>query len=290
MRYQKLLEEGQNGADKFKNLAIFLWVLGGIFILFLFCLCGQIGLAISLIKGSSHFVSSTLTTLVVPILHTVFIAVIFIIWLTGFLYVFSIGYVRHDPDWLFGDIVWEDMTKTYIWFLIFTICWWISFQLASNIFVLSSMSASWYFSDDNDGVTFLTGFCWAYTYHIGSLAFGSLIIAILWFIQIILGYIYQKVKNMNSNVAWVIKCVQCFVACFERLVKFVNRHAFIEIVIRKTNFCSAVCKAVGLLTSNFFRVGVLMGLVGLILILGTIFITFVVCLICFFTIDSIGKS
>ena len=44
------------------------------------------------------------------------------------------------------------------------------------------MAASWYFSDDKDGIYFLTGFFWAYTYHLGSLAFGSLLIAILWVI------------------------------------------------------------------------------------------------------------
>lgn len=72
-------------------------------------------------------------------------------------------------------------------------------------------------------------------------------------------------------------------------MKFVNRHAFIEIVIRKTNFCNAVGKAIGLLTGNFLRVGALMGLVGLVLILGTTLITFLVCLICFFTIEGIGE-
>lgn len=47
-------------------------------------------------------------------------------------------------------------------------------------------------------------------------------------------------------------------------------------------------RAVRLLTGNFLRVGALMGLVGLILILGTLIVTFLVGLICYFTIESIG--
>lgn len=61
-------------------------------------------------------------------------------------------------------------------------------------------------------------------------------------------------------------------------------------VIRKTNFCSGVFKAVRLLTGNFLRVGALMGLVGLILILGTISVTFLTALICYYTIEKIGED
>lgn len=72
-------------------------------------------------------------------------------------------------------------------------------------------------------------------------------------------------------------------------MKFVNKHAFIEVVIRKTYFCRAVWIAVGLLTGNFIRVGVLLGLVGIILFMNVLFVTFLVCLVCFFTIYGIGE-
>lgn len=210
------------------------------------------------------------------------------VWLSGFLFIFSIGEVKYDSTSFFGTIDWSQQTKAYIGLMIFGVCWWISFILSTGIFVISSMSASWYFDPQNNGINFLVGYCWAYTYHIGTLAFGSLIIAILWFIQLVLEYVYQKVKNTDSTVAFVVKCSQCFVACFERLMKFVNRHAFIEVVIRKTYFCRAVFIAVGLLTGNFIRVGALMGLVGLVLFLNIVLVTFCVCLICYFTIYGIG--
>lgn len=180
--------------------------MGGIFLLFTLCLCSQINLAIDLIKATSHFVSTTMTTLLVPLIHTIMLAGVCALWISGFIYIFSIGEVKHDDDSIFGDIIWSDKTTAYVWLMILGLCWWVSFILASNTFVLSSMSASWYFSDDNDGITFLTGLCWAFTYHIGSLAFGSLIIAILWFIQLVLEYVYQKLKNINSQAAWLIKC------------------------------------------------------------------------------------
>lgn len=67
-------------------------------------------------------------------------------------------------------------------------------------------------------------------------------------------------------------------------MKFVNRHAYIEVVIHKTYFCKAVGLALKMLTGNFVRLGALMGLVSLVLLMGAIFVTFIVCLICYFTI------
>jgi len=66
--------------------------------------------------------------------------------------------------------------------MILAICWFISFTLSTNIFVLASITATWYFDPAKEGIRILTAFCWAYSYHLGSLAFGSLLIAILWVI------------------------------------------------------------------------------------------------------------
>ena len=44
------------------------------------------------------------------------------------------------------------------------------------------MAATWYFSAADDGISLFRGMCWAYSYHLGSLAFGSFIIALIWFI------------------------------------------------------------------------------------------------------------
>lgn len=84
------------------------------------------------------------------------------------------------------------------------------------------------------------------------------------------------------------KCIMCFVACFERLMKFVNKHAYIEVLLRNKTFCGGVFKAVSLLTGNFLRVGVLMGLVSLVMFISTLFIVFVVSFICFYSIQGIA--
>ena len=78
----------------------------------------------------------------------------------------------------------------------------------------------------------------------------------------------------------------CFVACFERFMRFVNRHAYIEIVLRKVNFCNAIFKALRVLGGNMIRFGALFGLVELVLIMGSIFITVLVIVICFYVLKT----
>ena len=85
------------------------------------------------------------------------------------------------------------------------------------------------------------------------------------------------------------KCIMCCVACIERLVRFINRHAYIEVLLRNKTFCGAVAKTIGLLTGNFLRLGALMGLVSLVLVLGTVFIVFVLTTLAFFIIRGIGN-
>ena len=58
-------------------------------------------------------------------------------------------------------------------------------------------------------------------YHLGSAAFGSAIIAVFSLIRIILTRIIPKASGL--------RICHCFVACFHRFLKFLNRNAYIEI-------------------------------------------------------------
>jgi len=73
-------------------------------------------------------------------------------------------------------------------------------------------------------------------YHTGSLAFGSLIIAIIQVIRIILEYIDHKLKGKeNKVVKFIICCCKCCFWCLEKFMKFLNRNAYI--MVRMSVFC-----------------------------------------------------
>jgi len=116
----------------------------------------------------------------------------------------------------------------------------------------------------------------------GTLAFGSLLLAIIWAIQIILAYIHKKVKEnqgKDSWLRWLIGCLQCCALCFERILKYISRHAYVETVLRSIGFCPGSMKAFKVITSNILRFGTLTGITELAMLFGNIFIASVVTII-----------
>lgn len=68
----------------------------------------------------------------------------------------------------------------------------IAFILGSSRFVLVCSAAIWYFGrNDNTmgGNPIALSLKWLFVYHAGSVAFGSLLIALIWLLQIIVTYI-----------------------------------------------------------------------------------------------------
>jgi len=68
--------------------------------------------------------------------------------------------------------------------------------------------------------------------HLGSVAFGALIVAIVDAIRLTFDYMRLKMKEVtgagtSSTVGCCLKCCGCLIDCFERFIRFINRHAYI---------------------------------------------------------------
>ena len=67
-------------------------------------------------------------------------------------------------------------------------------------------------------------------FHSGSLAFGSLIIAIVQILRVILFYIQKKLKGKTGKVIEILLCLlQCCFWLLEKVLRYVNRQAYIEV-------------------------------------------------------------
>ena len=276
LRYRQLLAEtefNEEIANNYKVTAIVMWVLAGVFALLICCLWKRIKLAIQMIKAAADFVTDKKSVLLSPIIVILFMGIFIMLWVLTFAFVFSVGEIRYDPGDMFGDMVWTKTHTVFVYLTIFALLWGVSFLMSTNIFVISVMCSGWYFGRyDGKEVGLCTAFFWAWFYHLGSLAFGSLIIAILWAVQLILKYMYQKAKETGQNSA-ALKMAICCVNCLERIMKFLNKHAYIEVGLRCYSFCGAAAKSVQVMTTNFLRFTALAGLVELFLIMGTIIIS-----------------
>jgi len=90
-------------------------------------------------------------------------------------------------------------------------------------------------------------------YHLGTVSLGSLIIAICQFLRVVLGYLDEQSKEAqkaNFLLKVIFKCLACFLACFEKCVRYITRKSYIVTAIKGTNFCSSGMTVFHLLLSH----------------------------------------
>ncbi|XP_045760351.1 choline transporter-like 2 isoform X3 [Maniola jurtina] len=127
--------------------------------------------------------------------------------------------------------------------------------------MLASTFSTWYWTFHKNDLPFFTltsGIYRTLRYHLGTVAFGALIIAIVRVIRVILEYIDHKVKKFdNPFTRCIMCCCKCVFWCLENFLKFVNKNAYIMCAVHGKNFCRSANDAFSLLMRNIIRVVVL---------------------------------
>lgn len=74
-------------------------------------------------------------------------------------------------------------------------------------------------------------------------------------------------------------CCQCCLGCFERILQYLTRNAYIETAIFGLSFCAAGRKAFSILSSNALRVFAINSVGDFVLLLGKAFVVAITVLI-----------
>jgi hypothetical protein len=162
----------------------------GVLLILLLCCCSRIRLAVAICKAAGGFVTSVPQTVLVPIFMSMLViafwgyALVVIVYLMG-----SATYVYTSGD-VFSSIGnYADEKLIYLYYFIFGSLWTNALLGAITIFVIASACCKWYYSHGPGGELdspIMKSFWMAFRYHLGSLAFGSLILAIVQFLQLAL--------------------------------------------------------------------------------------------------------
>eukprot|EP00180_Rhodochaete_pulchella_P000291 Plantae.Rhodophyta-Rhodochaete_pulchella.ctg12043.p1 GENE.Plantae.Rhodophyta-Rhodochaete_pulchella.ctg12043~~Plantae.Rhodophyta-Rhodochaete_pulchella.ctg12043.p1 ORF type:complete len:282 (-),score=65.22 Plantae.Rhodophyta-Rhodochaete_pulchella.ctg12043:123-932(-) len=126
-------------------------------------------------------------------------------------------------------------------------------------------------------------------FHLGSIAFGSMLIAIVQFIRAALEYLNsktQKLQQKNIVLKAVFCCVRCCLWCFEKCIKFLTNYAFVVIAIKGDSFCKACKDVIQMIVSNPVQIGVVNMISGIIFMLGKLAITVFCAFVAFQWMDS----
>uniref|UniRef100_A0A7S1SUR8 Choline transporter-like protein n=1 Tax=Tetraselmis chuii TaxID=63592 RepID=A0A7S1SUR8_9CHLO len=164
----------------------------------------------------------------------------------------------NDPNCAYA-MTWKNSLQYLGLYHLFGLLWTLQFISGYGQVVLAGSIANfyWYSGDKSKMPTF--PICKAManaTKALGSIALGSLIIAVIQFIRFILEYVDRKTKELQGGSAalkYLISCLKCCAWCLEKIMKFINRNAYIIVGVKGTNYCSSAIRAASLLIANVLR-------------------------------------
>ena len=283
-RLDKLDQSEQtSGLFSAKNLRIMAYVayaLGGIALIILLCSLPSIAIAVAVLKSACLYVASNFHMILVPVVMAVFCLIWVLFWATVLAYLWTIGDMKKGDYTPFATFVWEPVTKGLMVLHAFFFFFYAAFLLYLGVFITAAHCSIWYFNSGSGQFVFplKSAIYWSFRYHLGSIAFGAFILALVWVIKLILIYLVNYVENLkkkgveNKVLSCFLKCLLCFVSCFERFVKFVSELGFAQVAITSKNFCVSCLEAMTLVVSNPMKFGLLHLVGNIISMIGKLFV------------------
>ncbi|KAF2073423.1 hypothetical protein CYY_005271 [Polysphondylium violaceum] len=260
-----------------KVIFIILCVISGIFALILLALFDRIRIAIRIIKESSKAIGIMPSIFFFPIFIFIILCAFILYWVYIGVYLATSGDPTYDDDGNFQGYQDSTTMRNMQIYHFFGLLWTIAFILAVNQCTIAGAISSWYWVQSKKDVPFFP--VWAslwrvFRYHLGSLALGSLILAVVQFIRWILRFLEKKFKGKEAFLArFVVKCLNCLFGCFERFIKFIDKNAYIMISIYGYSFCAGAKRGFTLILSNILRVAAVNMVGSFLMFLGRVFIT-----------------
>lgn len=256
--------------------------LGGLAVVTTIFLRKQIMLSMACVRAAGRSISAMPTMVLFPFFQVIGLSCFMIIWLVYAVHLASTGDIvtktlPSSASVTVRSFIFDDFTKRSGWYLIFCLFWTIAFVGAVGEIVIAMCIAKWYFSRDKSKVgsfTIFKSISETFRYHIGTAAFGSFIIAVTQIIRLFVTYLQKKARELNNKVGEALLCCcQCCLWLFEKVVKFLNKNAYIQTAIFGTPFCKSAREAFSLIVRNAGKVASISYVSTLVLFLGKVFVS-----------------
>jgi hypothetical protein len=207
----------------------------------------------------------------------IFTILFIVAWLASAVTLYSVGDITSTKaGGLVKTVHWSDTTRYLMVYQIFGFLWLLAMILACTAFVIIGSVCMWYFSFNSDTKATSSIFKtigWIFRYHMGSIAFGSFLIALVWFVRIIFEYINKKISGggvapANPLISCLSCCCRCCLACCNKFIKFINENAYTQVILASTNFCSSAINSFTLMLKHAGTFAISTGIASLIIFLG----------------------
>ena len=215
---------------------------------------------------------------------------------------FSWGNQTMEESYNIGGFVCDDLYRPYLYvYTLFGALWSLGFVTAVGFTILAFCTVFWYFSCPSVMASspekreaqasthkylpygsIARATCWTLGYHAGTLALGTLLIALVQMLRIAMRLIATQAEKVagRPNVNRFFSCIaECLLACFEKFLKVISRNGYIVMCITSQCFCSAAREAFHIILDNIATAVVLSAVEGVVIGLGKMLVVFS-CVLC----------
>jgi hypothetical protein len=157
--------------------------------------------------------------------------------------------------WVYEDYVFDDAFQYHFGVVFFHLLWVVQFFIYFNFLVIAGAVADWYFieideakGEKSDMKSWMVGRSCKRTcrFSLGSVAFGSFIIAVVDMIRAIVKYIEEKAKSTgepNQAQKALVCAIQCCLTCLRCCLDKLSKNAYCWIAAWGGDFLTGACNS-----------------------------------------------
>ena len=238
--------------------------------------------AIGIIQESSKSIMYMPQVLIMPIIFAIIIGLFAAYWCVVSIFLYSSG----DTHISGGAVKYTMTTWTRAIFAyhIFGGLWILAFIQAAEFLSLSGAIASWYWRREKRfvlGMPVVRAFVRTAVFHLGTAAFGSLIVAIIQMLRLIFEKIQRELETASKGNRIVKGCgwyVRAVLWIIEKIIKFLNRQAYVQCAMYGTGFLTSAKNAFLLMIRNPIQMSITQSLSTAVLVLSKLAVSALTCL------------
>lgn len=262
------------------------------------CLCKQIRIAVGIVQESCRAIQRFPCVLFFPLVQYAWMLMFLTYWIIVAIYLASTS----DIEQVAGvgyTMTFDEETQKLLVYHFFGLLWNMAFIRHMSILILAGVFGAYYWTplEDKNANKFprapvMASICRSWTYHTGTVALGSFIIGLIQMARAILDYVKKKYLKKADKVPCA-KCCSCFIKllvcyidcclwCFEKLVEYISKNAYIVTACKGKMFCTAACEAFMFIINNLGQHAVVSWVSSFVMLLGKMFIIAGTVVPCFF--------
>ncbi|XP_057661357.1 choline transporter-like protein 1 isoform X2 [Diorhabda carinulata] len=249
--------------------------------LIIFVMRKRIELVVQLFEESGKAIAAMPILLFQPILTFLSLGTVVALWFIFSLLIESSGTLSEYRlnVFFYEKDAWMKFTR---WYNFIAMLWMVQFIIGCQHMIIAGAVSIWYFKRDKSslGTPVIQSTGNLIRFHLGSVALGSCLIATVQFIRMLMKLLEKFLRNREGKIVdCLLKCCHCCLYCFEKILKYLTRNAYIEVAIFGLPFCKAGQQAYKLLTANILRVAAINSVGDFVLFLGKVVVVIATVLI-----------